>query len=116
MSGDGRKRGPALRHRHFPLGVRHRSLCSGGEDCMAVTIMLDDEPYRLITDGDGHYAVIEARNGLVYSLHSHDRHEAPDTEEGMAAVVGDGWREPGRAMERFQYMARREARYSELIW
>ena len=34
----------------------------------------------------------------------------------MAAVVGDGWREQCRAMERFQYMTRREARYSELIW
>ena len=83
---------------------------------MAVTIMLDDEPYRLITDGDGHYAVIEARNGLVYSLHSHDRHEAPDTAEGMAAVVGDGWCKPGTAMECYCYMTQREACYSELIW
>jgi hypothetical protein len=49
-------------------------------------------------------------------LHSHDRQEAPDTAEGMAAVVGDGWRGPGRAMERYHYMTRREARYGELIW
>jgi hypothetical protein len=83
---------------------------------MAVTIVLEEEPYRLITDGDKHYTVIEARNGLVYSLHSHDRHVAPDTVEGMAAVVGDGWREQGVAMERYQYMTRREARYSETIW
>ena len=83
---------------------------------MAVTIVLEEEPYRLITDGDGHYAVIEARNGRVYSLHSHDRREASDTAEGMAVVVGDGWREQSAAMKRFQYMTRREARYSELIW
>ena len=83
---------------------------------MTVTIVLEEEPYRLITDGDKHYAVIEARDGLVYSLHCHDRHEAPDTAEGMAAVVGDGWREQSVAMKRFQYMTRREARYSELIW
>jgi len=83
---------------------------------MAVTIVLEEELYRLITDGDEHYAVIEARDGRVYSLHSHDRQEAPDTAEGMAAVVGDGWREPGRAMERYLYMTRHEARYSELIW
>jgi hypothetical protein len=83
---------------------------------MAITIVLEEEPYRLITDGDGRYAVIEARDGRVYSLHCHDRHEAPDTKEGMAAVVGDGWREPGRAMQRYHYMTRREARYSELIW
>ena len=83
---------------------------------MAVTIVLEEEPYRLITDGDEHYAVIEARNGLVYSLHSHDRQVAPDTAEGMAAVVGDGWREQGAAMERYQYMTRRETRYSQTIW
>ena len=58
----------------------------------------------------------KARDGRVYSLHSHDRHEAPDTAEGMMAVVGDGWREQSVAIERFQYMIRREARYSELIW
>jgi hypothetical protein len=83
---------------------------------MAVTIVLEEEPYRLITDGDEHYAVIEARDGRVYSLHSHDRHEAPDTAEGMAAVVGDGWRGPGRAMERYYDMTRREARYSQILW
>jgi hypothetical protein len=83
---------------------------------MAVKIVLEEEPYRLITDGERHYAVIEARNGLVYSLHSHARHEAPDTAEGMAAVVGDGWREQGMALERYQYMTRREARYSQTIW
>jgi hypothetical protein len=83
---------------------------------MAATIVLEEEPYRLITDGNKHYAVIEARDGLVYSLHSHDRHEAPDTAEGMAAVVGDGWRELGKAIERYRYMTRCEARYSQMIW
>ena len=83
---------------------------------MAVTIALEEETYRLITDGDEHYAVIEARDGLVYSLHSHDRHEAPDTAEGMVAVVGDGWCKPGMAMECYCYMTQSEACYSELIW
>ena len=87
-----------------------------GRTGMAVTIVLEEDPYRLITDGDGHYAVIEARDGLVYSLHSHDRHEAPDTAEGMAAVVGDGWCKPGTAMECYCYVTQREACYSELIW
>jgi len=87
-----------------------------GRLSMAIKIVLEEEPYRLITDGKEHYAVIEARNGLVYSLHSQDRHEALDTAEGMAEVVGDGWREQGRAMERFHDMTRCEARYSERIW
>src|SRR3954467_2314875 len=83
-----------------------QNLRSGREDRMAVTIVLEEEPYRLITDGGEHYAVIEARDGLVYSLHGHDRHEAPDTAEGMAAIVGDGWCKPGMAMECYHYMIR----------
>ncbi len=83
---------------------------------MAVTIVLEEEPYRLITDGDEHYAVIEARDGLVYSLDSHDRHEAPDTSDGIAAVVGDDWCEQSVAMKRYQYMIQYEARYSQVLW
>jgi hypothetical protein len=83
---------------------------------MAITIVLEEEPYRLITDGNKHYAVIEARDGLVYSLRSHDRHEAPDTAEGMAEVVGDGWCKPGMAMECYHYMIRHEVRYSQTLW
>ena len=83
---------------------------------MAVTIVLEEEPYRLITDGDEQYAVIEARDGRVYSLHSHDRHEAPDTSDGIAAVVGDDWCEQSVAMKRYQYMIQYEARYSQVLW
>jgi len=83
---------------------------------MAIKIVLEEEPYRLITDGAGHYAVIEVRDGCVYSLHCHERHQAPDTPEGMAAVVGDGWCERTRAMERYEYMTRRETRYGEMLW
>jgi hypothetical protein len=83
---------------------------------MAVTIVLEDKPYRLIADGNENYAVIEARDGLVYSLHSHNWQKAPDTAEGMAAVVGDGWCKPGRAMEFYHYMIRYEARYSQVLW
>jgi hypothetical protein len=79
-------------------------------------IVLEDEPYRLITDGDERYAVIEARDGLVFSLDSHDRREAPDTSDGMAAVVGDGWREQSVALKRYQYMIEYEARYSQVLW
>lgn len=83
---------------------------------MVIKIVLEEEPYRLITDGEGHYAVIEARHGCVYSLHCHERREAPDTPDGMAAAVGDGWRDRGRAIERFEYMTRRENRYAQTIW
>jgi hypothetical protein len=48
-----------------------------GRTGMAVTIVLEEDPYRLITDGDGHYAVIEARNGLVYLSLSRLNHWLP---------------------------------------
>ena len=83
---------------------------------MAVTIVLEDKPYRLITDGDENYAVIEARDGLVYSLHSHDRQRAADTAEGMAAVVGYSWCKPSTAIECYHYMIRDETRYSQTLW
>jgi hypothetical protein len=83
---------------------------------MGITILHEVEPYRMITDGTGRYAVIEARNGRVYSLHGHDRREAPDTPEGIALVVGDGWRDRERASQRFLSMIRGEKRYSEEIW
>ena len=83
---------------------------------MDITIIHEAENYRLIANDEGHYAVIEARDGWVYSLHSHARHEELDTPEGMATVVGDGWCDRKPATERFLDMLRREKRYSEVLW
>lgn len=83
---------------------------------MAITIVEEQTPYRLITDGQGRYAVIEARAGHVYSLHGRHRHGAADGPEGMAAVVGDGWRDEEKARQRFAAMCRGEEGYSQIIW
>lgn len=83
---------------------------------MSISIIREEEPYRLITDGAGRYAVIEARAGRVYSLHGRARHEADDSPDGMAAVVGDGWRDEAAARRRFEAMCRREEGYSKVIW
>lgn len=83
---------------------------------MAISIIREEEPYRLIGDGAGRFAVIEARAGRVYSLHSRARHEADDNPEGMAVVVGDGWRDEAAARRRFEAMCRREDRFSQVIW
>ena len=53
---------------------------------MAISIIREENPYRLISDGCGHYAVIEARSGRVYSLHGAARHEADDSVDGMEVV------------------------------
>lgn len=84
---------------------------------MAIHIVAENKPYRLVRDDDGRYAVVEARAGKVYSLHGRDRRHADDTPEGIAAVVGeDGWRDEQRARERFEFMCRREERYGQIIW
>jgi hypothetical protein len=83
---------------------------------MRIRVIQEDEPYRLITDGRGHYAVIEARDGYVYSIHPHHRHEALDTPAGMVCVVGDQWCDRDEALKQYQLMVRRETRYAEIIW
>lgn len=82
-----------------------------------VTILAEEESYRLIRSPDGRCAVIECRGGRVYSLHARERREAPDTPAGMLAVVGeDGWRSEGRARRRFDSMVRAERRFAQKIW
>lgn len=84
---------------------------------MAIQVLDYKESYRLITDGKGHYAVVEARCGHVYSLHGHDRREAPDSEEGMVRVVGgDGWFEEEAARSCFERAVGGEDYYREHIW
>lgn len=83
---------------------------------MAISIIREYEPYRLISDGSGRFAVIEARAGRVYSLHGCDRHEADDDDSGMVRVVGDGWRDEAAARRRFEAMCRGETNYGEVIW
>lgn len=83
---------------------------------MAIQIVQETKPYRLISDGEHRYAVIEARAGHVYSLHGRHRNAAEDTPDGMAAVVGDGWRNEEAARRRFADMCEREEGYGQIIW
>lgn len=83
---------------------------------MAVHIVEESEPYRLIRDDQGRFAVIEARAGHVYSLHAEHRTGADDTPQGMESVVGDGWRDEAAARRRYSAMCRREEGYGRIIW
>lgn len=84
---------------------------------MGIRIVDSKETYRLITDCVGHYAVVEARCGHVYSLHGHHRREAPDGEDGMARVVGcDGWFPEEEARACFDSAAGGEDYWRQKIW
>lgn len=84
---------------------------------MGIRIVDAKETYRLITDCAGHYAVVEARCGHVYSLHGNHRRGAPDGEEGMARVVGwDGWFPEDQARACFDGAAQGEDYWRQCIW
>ncbi len=84
---------------------------------MPISVLDYKETYRLITDNAGHFAVVEARCGHVYSLHGHRRREAVDCEDGMSCVVGgDGWRNEQAARVNFNQAVQGEKYYSQLIW
>lgn len=84
---------------------------------MAIQVLDHKETYRLITDQHGHYAVVEARCNRVYSLHGHHRREGPDTEEGMACVVGgDGWSDEKSARCCFDRAVKGELYLKQTLW
>jgi|GEM_PF-1550538 hypothetical protein len=83
---------------------------------MRIHIVEVKESYRLITDEDGRYAVVEARCGHVYSLHGNQRRMALDSDAGMALVVGkDGWFGEPQARACLEAAARGEDYYRQHI-
>ncbi|MGE5505083.1 MAG: hypothetical protein ACM31L_11730 [Actinomycetota bacterium] len=85
---------------------------------MYATVVQEFRPYRFICDEAGRYAVIEVRCGHVYCLDcDHPRHEAEDTPEGMAKVVGaHGWGDYDGALKLFRLMVDSEERYGQILW
>ncbi len=75
------------------------------------------ETYRLISDGQGRYAVVEARCGHVFSLDARHSRQAADCEDGMVAVIGeDGWFDEHAARRCFEEAVRGERRLGRVIW
>lgn len=84
---------------------------------MAIAIVDQQETFRLISDGEGRFAVVEARAGHVYSVHGHERREAVDDPDGMARVVGDdGWFDEESARHRFDDAVEGGQRYARIVW
>ncbi|WP_142848463.1 hypothetical protein [Telmatospirillum sp. J64-1] len=86
---------------------------------MDITIIQEERPYRLISDGLNHFAVLEARCGHVYPVHCDRRHQRPgllDTTEGMAVAARHDWTDWNEAAHRFRFMTENEERYAQILW
>ena len=82
-----------------------------------IQIVTEKETYRIIGDGRGRFAVVEARAERVYSLDPQHTLEAEDTPEGMAQVVGPrGWRSRDEAARLFKHMVNGERHLAETLW
>lgn len=83
---------------------------------MPITILKEDEPFRLVTDDCGHYAVLEARWGHVYPVHRHDCQGCDDTPEGMERAARFEWSKAAQAVAEFDYACQGETRFAEILW
>ena len=82
-----------------------------------IRTVLEHATCRLIRDGRGRYAVIEARAGHVYSLDAQHSVEAPDTPDGMVHVVGPrGWKSRDEAARLFRSIVKDGKHLAETIW
>lgn len=84
---------------------------------MSVKILKEDEPFRLVTDGHGQFAVLEARWGHVYPVHRHDcRCGCDDTPDGMEQAACQEWARSAQALAEFDLARQTEQRYAEILW
>ena len=85
---------------------------------MYISTVQEALPYRLIRDRRNHFAVVEARCGLVYPIHydcQRPRPEACDTPDGMAGIIQDEWSDEASARDLFSAMVESEQRWSEVL-
>lgn len=83
-----------------------------------MNVVCEIRPYRVVADGAGLFAILEARCGHVYSLQSdgdHHRKEARDDAAGMVDVVGRHWTSRAAAMANFHDMLDREEHYRQVL-
>ena len=70
----------------------------------SVHIIEERAPYLLLALGH-HFAVVERRNGQLFSLYRRHRAPVPMTDEGAAALIGDDWSDEIRARRTFDEVA-----------
>ncbi len=80
-----------------------------------IRIVEERAPYLLISYR-ATFAVVERRNGKLYSLHGGPRAPAPMTPAGAQAVVGTDWSDEKTARRVFNDVVARYAELAEHLW
>jgi hypothetical protein len=86
----------------------------GRKSMPSITIVEERAPYLLLARGD-HFAVVERRNGQLYSLSGGPRGPAPMTDVGAATLIGDGWSDEIHARRLLDELARRYGELAERL-
>ena len=58
---------------------------------MADVSIIEQRGSHILLQRRGRLAIVERRNGEVFSLNSDEREGYPDTPQGMAQAVGNDW-------------------------
>jgi len=81
----------------------------------SVHIVEERAPYLLLARGR-QFAVVERRNGQLYSLSGGRRVPAPMTDEGAVELIGSGWSDEIRARRTFEEVVSRYTELAERLW
>jgi hypothetical protein len=87
----------------------------GARMLQAIRIVEERAPYLLIAH-KAQFAVLERRNGKLYSLHGRHRAPASMSDAGAHAAVGTGWRDEKTARRIFSDVVTRYTDLAEHLW
>ena len=73
----------------------------------APIVVVERRSGHLLVSDNGRYAVLECRNGEVYSLRPDQRRAFPETSEGMRNAAGGDWTDEATARNRLDDATRR---------
>ena len=71
---------------------------------------------HLLVQRRGRLAILERRGGKVYGVESDERDGFPDTPEGMAQAVSQGWGDSETVRAQFDEISERGEALAEKTW
>jgi hypothetical protein len=82
---------------------------------MSEVRVLEERGSHLLVASKAGYAVVERRNGMIYRVGSM-RRGFPDTPDGLAAAVRNGWQGEAEARRELAEIAARGEALARRIW